>query len=70
MFLIIKMILFYANFGKYLNLINIPISNFNNDKTIKLIKDFKYIYNKVFKKLKKQQIKIKNYKNKFKKNKF
>ena len=58
------------NFGKYPNLINIPINSFNNNKTIKLTKNFKYIYNKVLKKLKKQQTKIENYKNKLKKNKF
>ena len=54
MFLVIRITLFYINFGRYLNLINILISSFNNDKAIKLVKDLKYIYNEVLKKLEKQ----------------
>ena len=54
MFLATKIILLYVNFGKHLNLINIPLNSFNNNKAIKLIKNFKYIYNKVLKKLEKR----------------
>ena len=61
MSLAIKITLFYANFGKHLNLINIPINSFNNNKAIKLAWNLKYTYNKVLKKLEKQQIRIENY---------
>ena len=61
---------FYANFGRHLNLINVLISNPNNNKAIKLIRDLKYTHNKVLKKLEKQQIRMENYENKFRKNRF
>ena len=47
---------------------DIPLISLHINKAFKLIKDLKYIYDKVLTKLKKSQIYMKNYENRFKKN--